>query len=430
MKKEESRMKKLAWGALFIGLFAACGGGGEKKDIMLTDGGPDVMGVCSPLTQAGCAAGEKCAWIEDQEDPPLGHIGCAPDGTIAVGGACTQGPAGPMGYSNCAKGSECIAGTCKTICDHQGGAPMCDMNHACGRYEGLFESGDTTVAGVCDPKCDPLTQRLLTNNAEACGSPNAAMPNAGCFTFDGVDYTCAPVGPSTLPLTDGMPARGPASGGAYVNGCSPGYLPFFRQMTGSNTIVCAGMCAPLKTDNTAANINNVTGSNLVPAKLPLEAAPAAGKAQCVTNQKGSRSGTPINQAQNCLFMWPFNVDMGMLPVTPYNDNLGICFNQAGGPYTYDHDANANTPPRPVPGCQALPPKTPVPADCTCDPQMGCSGTGCPDGLADEWGCYNTVDSGITTFDQPTKAPFVKSFLKDFKVGGRGEGRGVRHRIVQ
>src|SRR5204863_8966688 len=142
-----------------------------------------------------------------------------PDGTIAEGGACTVGAPGPSGYSNCVKGSECVAGTCKQICDHQGGAPMCDSNHACSQYEGLFDPGGTTVAGVCDPKCDPLTQALAVGTTTAaCGSPNPAMPNAGCFTFDGVDYTCAPVGPSTLPLTDRMPARGPASGGAYVNG--------------------------------------------------------------------------------------------------------------------------------------------------------------------------------------------------------------------
>ena len=184
-------MKKLAWGVLYIGLLAACGGGGKDKDIHLADSDtPDGTMVCSPLTQAGCMSGEKCAWVEDQASPAIGHIGCTPDGTIAEGGACTVGAPGPSGYSNCVKGTECVAGTCKQICDHQGGAPMCDANHACSQYEGLFESGDVTVAGVCDPKCDPLTQALLVGTTTAaCGSPNPAMPNAGCFTFDGVDYT-------------------------------------------------------------------------------------------------------------------------------------------------------------------------------------------------------------------------------------------------
>ncbi|MBA3801057.1 MAG: hypothetical protein H0X18_18575 [Geodermatophilaceae bacterium] len=357
--------------------------------------------------------------------PPIGHIGCAPEGTVAAGGACTVGAAGPAGYSNCAKGSECVAGTCKTICDHQGGAPACDANHACGQYEGLFESGDMTVAGVCDPKCDPLTQALLAGTTTAaCGSPDPAAPNAGCFTFTGIDFTCAPVGPTTLALTDRMPARGPTSGGAYVNGCAPGFLPFFREMTGSNVIVCAGMCAPLKTDMTPALRANVVGSKTVPAKLPTKAAPEAGDAICVTNKKGS-SLEAIGQ--NCLFMWPFNVENNMLPESPYNDGLGICFDFRK--YTYDRDNNAGTPPEQVPSCAALPPKGTVPA-CTCD-AMGsnCTGTGCPDGQAHEWGCYNTTDTGITAFtNDKAQVPAIKPVMREFRVGAIGTGEGVRHLI--
>ncbi|MDQ3367207.1 MAG: hypothetical protein M3680_17425 [Myxococcota bacterium] len=418
-------MKKLALGALIVGL-TACGGGGKNNDILLPDGSTvDAITVCSPLTQMGCGAGEKCAWIEDQEMPPIGHIGCAPDGTVAVGGACTVGAAGPAGYSNCAKNSECVAGTCKAICDHQGGMPSCDANHACGRYEGLFTSGDMTVAGVCDPKCDPLTQNLLAGtNTAACGSPDPAMPNAGCFTFDGLDYTCAPVGPTTLTLTDRMPARGPASGGAYVNGCAPGFLPFFREATGVNVTVCAGMCAPLKTDNSAALKLNVVGSKTVPAKLPTKAEPAAGDAVCVTNKKGSVAedvGTWAI-AQNCLYMWPFNIENGMLPASPYNDGLGICFDFRK--YTYDDDNNAGTPARNVPSCAALPPQGTV-ANCTCD-AMGnnCTGTGCPDGQAHEWGCYPTP----AAFSSKAQAPAIKPAMREFRVGATGAGEGVRHMI--
>lgn len=455
---------KLACGALFAGLLAACGGGGEKP-VRLTDSSiPDGTSVCSPLTQAGCAAGEKCAWIEDQANPPIGHIGCAADGTVAAGGACTVGAPGATGYSNCVKGTECVAGTCKSICDHQGGAPKCGAEYSCSRYDGLFESGEVTVAGVCDPKCDPLTQELLVGtNKAACGSTNPAMPTAGCFTFDGIDYTCAPVGMSTLALTDRQPARGPASGGAYVNGCAPGFLPFFREMTGSTTTVCAGMCAPLKTDNTLRA--NVIGSDAVPAKLPTKAAPVAGDAQCIPGEKGFYApGANFATAQNCLFMWPFNVENGMLPATPYNDNLGICFAAKNAIYTYDHDNNAGTPARPVPGCQDLPPRIPcgagdscptglscaaskvcVPAGVTCTAAAGCSCTivagtnfcagdarGYEDGLASEWGCYNTTDSGLMAAFTSIKgpAPTVKPFLKEFNVGGRGVGTGVRHRIIQ
>jgi hypothetical protein len=79
------------------------------------DGG--VAGACNPITQQGCDAGEKCSWLVVQEDPFLGRTDCVPDGTVAVGGACTEGPPGETtGYDDCAAGSLCIAGMCKTIC--------------------------------------------------------------------------------------------------------------------------------------------------------------------------------------------------------------------------------------------------------------------------------------------------------------------------
>ena len=411
--------------ALSVLVFVGCSGHGSSP-VILPDAEPIDAAIdtpidapppppgatCNPLVQ-NCGAGQKCAWIEDSFSS--GHSACVPNGTVGADQACTVGAPGPTGYSNCLAGTECVAGACKTICDAMGGAPMCDANHACSQYSGLFESNGTTIAGACDSKCDPLTQALLAGpQSAACGSPNPAMPNAGCFTFDGVSFTCSPVGPSTLPLTDRQPARGPASGGAYVNGCSPGFLPFFREQTGSNTIVCAGMCAPLKTDNTMPQ--NVSGSTAVPAKLPLEAAPAAGNAVCVTNRKGSEPG------ENCLFMWPFNVENGMLPPSPYNNGLGICF--APSHYTYDHDNNAGTPNRPVPSCASLPPKGTL-ANCTCD-AMGnnCSGTACPDGQAHEWGCYNSTDSGQAFVNA---APHTRGALRDFRLG-YGEGVGVRHAI--
>ncbi|MBA3391376.1 MAG: hypothetical protein H0T89_01975 [Deltaproteobacteria bacterium] len=251
----------------------------------------------------------------------------------------------------------------------------------------------------------------------ACGSPDPAMPNAGCFTFDYVAFTCAPVGPSTLPLTDRMPARGPASGGAYVNGCSPGFVPFFRQSTGSNVIVCAGMCAPLKTDNTLTA--NVSGDANVAAKLPLSAAPAVGDGVCTSGKKGSEAG------QNCLFLWPFNVDGSGVPIaSQYNNTLGICF--APSHYTYDHDNNAGTPNRAMPSCAALPPKGPL-TGCTCNAQGNdCSGVACPDGQAHEWGCYNSVDSGIAPFVGGGEMP-MKPAVEDFRLRYGGSS-GIRHLI--
>src|SRR5437016_6095766 len=58
--------------------------------------------ICNPLTQTGCCAPEKCTWYIDATAPtPLGHIDCAPEGVIPLGGACTYGPPGTMGFDNC-----------------------------------------------------------------------------------------------------------------------------------------------------------------------------------------------------------------------------------------------------------------------------------------------------------------------------------------
>src|ERR1041384_8183405 len=94
---------------LVAGLSFAAGKDDGKVEII--DGAPtDVpIGACNPLTQTGCNAGEKCTWINDQDNPPIGHVGCAPDGTIALDGACTDPPAGPMGYDTCVKGTVCLS---------------------------------------------------------------------------------------------------------------------------------------------------------------------------------------------------------------------------------------------------------------------------------------------------------------------------------
>ena len=92
-------MKNLALGVLFAGLVAACGGG---KKVNLIDAPPADAGVCNPLTQAGCADGEKCSWIIDDAAADIGHIGCSANGTVAIGGACMN--AGGVGPDDCAAG--------------------------------------------------------------------------------------------------------------------------------------------------------------------------------------------------------------------------------------------------------------------------------------------------------------------------------------
>lgn len=327
--------------------------------------------TCNPLTQTGCDADEKCAWIEDQDSPPIGHLGCVPVGTVAVGCACSVGAAGMTGYDDCVEGASCVAGTCRQICDLDDGAPSCPSNSACQPYADLFVTGGTTVAGVCDPTCDPLTQ--CTHEAPAataCSSTDASAPNRGCYGYE--KFSCAPASPATLALTDRQPPRTNSSGNPFLNGCAPGFVPFFYAMTGSTTTLCTGLCAALEVDNTPAHANNGLGDPSAPAKLPSQPKARIGNATCEAGKKGSEASS------RCLFMWPYiESDQGDIPAsfTPYVDTLGLCM--AIDRFMYDSNSD-QVPDAPRPDCSTLPPRsaaTPTNFDDAAD-----------------WGCQKLVNS--------------------------------------
>ncbi|HEY4059385.1 MAG TPA: hypothetical protein VGM39_22360 [Kofleriaceae bacterium] len=312
-------------------------------DANIVDAAPLPTDVCSPLDQTGCNAGEKCTWIEDQDSPPIGHIGCAATGSIAIGGTCTDGTGG----DDCVKGSYCLGGTCKQVCDLDGGTPACGIEGVCTQYAGIFENAGSTYAGVCEPSCDPLTQRV--GAVEACGSPTPASPTKGCYGFS--DFSCAPAAATTLTKTDRQPPNTNASGNPYLNGCAPGFIPFFYDSTGSTVTLCTGLCAALEIDNTAAHAGNQLGSASAIGKLPAGAAPVAGNATCASNKKGSLPSS------TCVFMWSYLVDdQGDLPPSfaPWTDKLGVCMATS----QFKYDANGDfTPETPYPACATLPPRS-------------------------------------------------------------------------
>jgi hypothetical protein len=411
-------MKNLALGVLFAGLAAACGGG---KKVNLIDAPPADAGVCNPLTQAGCAAGEKCSWIIDDATADIGHIGCAPDGTVAIGGACMN--AGGVGPDDCVAGSVCVAAECKAICDPMAAAAAsgCDAQHACSRYSGLFEQGGMILYGACDPAADPLTQKLLagTGSLEACGSTTATAPNKGAYTFDFNVFTCAPVGTQTLTLTDRQPPRTDSAGNPFVNGCAPGWMPFFLEKTGSTKALCTGLCAPVKTDITAPG--KVSGDPAVLGKLPADATAVAGHAVCKPNIKGS---VVAGNNENCLFLWGFITNMdGSVGPSQYNDTLGVCFDY--NQFTYD--ATGNTPDmgqnypnpgiatQPIPSCDKLAAKGTA--------MVAMNSESFINGDASQWLCYNSVDSMAFAADKNPKQ-HLNPALKNFRIG---YGAGVAYR---
>lgn len=357
-------------------------------------------GTCDPLAQTGCAAGEKCTWILDQQSPSIGHIGCAPDGDIALGCACSVGAAGATGYDDCAKGAFCSAGTCKTICDLDGGASSCGAGGTCVRYGGLFELGGDEVAGVCGVTCDPLTQ-CATHSAtpSACGSTDPAAPDFGCFGQEA--YACSPTIAGTSALTDRMPPKTNSSGAAFVNGCAPGFIPFFYESSTNTMVRCTGLCAALEIDNTPAHAGNMKGDATAPAKLPTKATAAYGDGTCDVGKKGS---LPTSM---CLYIWSFlEDDIGELSpafaASGLVDTLGVCF--AYDQFQYDSN-NDGSPDKPYPACNTLPPRS------TATP-------GFDDDAAD-WGCLKRSSSTVARSS-------MNPALRQLRVGLGGPVPLLRH----
>ncbi|HEY5920514.1 MAG TPA: hypothetical protein VIV11_02535 [Kofleriaceae bacterium] len=317
------------------------------------------MGVCNPLTQTGCAVGEKCTWLMDAMTPQyIGHIGCAPNGTGMVGDACMYGAPGPTGYDACARGLVCGnyrggAGVCKTICDNQGGNPMCGSANVCVTYSGLFGSAPA-LAGVCDPRCDPLADNdydgsgALTKTGTVCGTSGTT----GCYGYPSfgtppvTGWSCTNDIHSTLLQPTGLRhrvrctvANGCADPGptVYVNSCNQGYLPLLRESTTVTEVICVALCKPK---------NCYLGNCGTAAADRLGTAPH----RCnTTDRVGTLDNSPA--AEHCAFMWLFETDgNGNFLRSPTSDTVGFCYDHSK--YLYDSDGN-NTPDAPLPACAQL-----------------------------------------------------------------------------
>lgn len=338
-------MKKLVLGAMF-GLLAACGGGDESPDArIIRDGGggggidAGNPGACNILTQTGCDAGQKCAWVRVQVSAAtqLGQLACVPDGTVAVDGQCQYGAQGATtGFDNCQAGLVCLAssatdmaqGTCRTICDlaEATASAACPTNFACGAYSSFFENeGDPMpAAGVCDPTCDPLTQVRLSDSAPACGSMDPMMPTRGCYGAASQDntatnFTCTGAGDPMLRH------RSPVTAPIFLNSCAPGYVPLLREMTGSMTTVCIAYCDPV---NTLMGATVATSQGMSPHSCPDKGATA--------------------QSEQCRYLWWF--EGNQTPISAASDAYGFCVD-----YTrYQYDSNNDmTPDTAWPSCRTL-----------------------------------------------------------------------------
>lgn len=272
-------MKKIALGALLAGLLVACGGDKKSNPDVLIVTNPDAPSstTCNLFTQTGCATGEKCTWIRiaASTTQQLGKIGCSPSATstVAVGGDCKWGAAGDTtGFDNCMPGSLCLAssetdqatGKCEAICDPStipgsGATGACATNYACGFWSNFFENpGDTgaPAAGLCDPSCDPLTQKRDTDGAANCGGGLDAnqQPKDGCyggwFGTNNVpsQFTCS--GNRNPTNTADVIAYETARGTYYLNSCAAGYVPLYVTDSAHRDamhVMCTAFCEPVAT---------------------------------------------------------------------------------------------------------------------------------------------------------------------------------------
>jgi hypothetical protein len=333
-------MKKLAFGALMIGLLAtaACGGG---HTVLVDANGDDdttidAAAACNPVAQTGCADGEKCSWvfIDSTVQPALGEIKCVPDGAGALGAACMYGADGEgSGYDDCAAGGICISGACESSCTTS--PDSCDASHSCQVYDGIFP--DMSGFGACDPLCNPVTQEELTDPTPTavCGGTGVGIAaTRGCYGVFDSNFSCAGV-PATVAGDTGNysgesdEAYGPGPGMYYLNGCAPGYSPLLRNANDAQApVVCMAFCQPAPTDTTqAANLNGAVGS-------------------------GYTCGDRDSLTQSCTYFWVFEtVDPTTGPKHP--DGVGYCWTP--GNYVGDWDNDVGTADSTWPLCSTIAP---------------------------------------------------------------------------
>ncbi len=234
------------------------------------DGPPDAFEcfalrntACNLLTQSGCERGQRCTWVVDNlATPPLGHIGCVPIGSAAVGTSCSYLPPGMCsGYDDCVRGAACVDSACRAICDQTGGPPQCGSGFGCVIVPSVFgPAAGPYAAGVCVPTCDPLADNDFLGSGMTAGSGCSA--GSGCYgmprsTPPTTSFVCEPAGDSSLVH------RSACTGSCLAdNGCAPGFEPLLVDTIGSQQVDCISLCAPVDcyANNCGSNSANLIGA--------------------------------------------------------------------------------------------------------------------------------------------------------------------------
>jgi hypothetical protein len=308
---------------------------------MFVDARPDGEGpppVCNLLTQSGCDAGQKCTWIRvsagASDAEQLGQPGCAPQGAVALDGACMYGASGATtGFDNCMGGLICLAspavemasGSCRAMCSLTDATLPCAAGYSCGAYSKFFSNSsmDMPLAGVCDPTCNVLTQVRDSDQAPACGSTDPNAPNRGCYGFPSgtaapTDFACTGAGD--------LGHREIVTPPIYTNSCLPGAIPMLYESTGSMSVVCIAPCAPL-------TINNTTNAESRDGAEP-HSCPEMPLAVGVMNPARATGA-----GERCQHNWFW--EDAATALSDASNNVGWCVDFTK--YRWDDDMNAATP---------------------------------------------------------------------------------------
>ena len=145
-------MMRRSASVLALSLFVACGpGGGSAPDGGAGDGGGDggSAGPCNPVTQSGCAAGERCL-LSEMGEPICEAV---EDGAANIGEACL----GTTG-KRCVPGAQCLrdpegpGSRCMRFCDLTT-RTGCPAGETC-----TLKLPNNDDYGFCQPlvECSPL----------------------------------------------------------------------------------------------------------------------------------------------------------------------------------------------------------------------------------------------------------------------------------
>ena len=353
---------------------------------------------CNVLAQTGCPADEpRCTWFLDEivQDPPLGHTGCAPDGTVDLGGACSYGSPGPTGYDDCKRGLVCDEGICKAICDGTGsGSPMCGSNFACVRPAALFTDDTMPPVGVCNAACDPFADNDFakgTKTGTTCGSGSGCYGYPSFGTAPSTAFTCAVTGSAAATLTNRSACTSAdqclsADGTmVVVNGCAQGFEPVLLDMTGSMQADCISLCEPAdcyagNCGGTTAATSNLGGS--ASSSHQCNGTDSSGTFDVATPGAGGVNG------DQCRFMWSFEIgsDGTFLP-SPYSDAVGFCEDHQDYSGDWNGDGSNDGP---EPKCDTFTTATYGTGSAVngvCNATNGCLG-------AAYFGCVSTATGGV------------------------------------